>query len=330
MNRRKALFAFVALAAAGGPLGGFAQRQGRLWRVGVLLPTSGPASLSPDAAALIRGLQELGYAEGKNLQIEWRYAAGRYDRFAGLAAELVRLKMDAIVTGGPTATGAAQKMTRTMPIVMANSDDPVASGFVRSLAHPGGNITGLSNVSGELGPKQLELLLGIVPGLSRVAVLVNPANSSSGAMVLKPLEDAASAMRITILTAEARAPQELETAFARIVKEKAGAVILVQDAVFSQQRGRLAELAVKHRLPTIGRDRGYAGAGGLMSYGPDGLDNFRRVAAYLDRIFKGARPGDLPVEQPTKFELIVNAGTATALGLAIPQLILLRADHVID
>lgn len=318
------------LGAAGGPLSSFAQQQGKVWRVGVLLPASRPTSLSPDAAALPRGLQELGYAEGKNLQIEWRYADGKYDRFAGLAAELVQLKMDVIVTGGPTATGAAQKLTTTLPIVMANSDDPVESGFVKSLAHPSGNITGLSNISGEIGPKQLEMLLSMVPGLSRVAVLVNPANSSSIVMVLKPLQSAAQTKGIMILPVAARAPQEIEAAFTRIVKEKAEAVIVVQDAVFSQQRGRLAELAAKNRLPTIGRDRSYAGAGGLMSYGPNGLDNFRRVATYIDRIFKGAKPGDLPVEQPTKFDLIINGKTAKALGLSIPQLMLLRADQVID
>lgn len=277
-----------------------------------------------------KGLRELGYAEGKNLQITWRYADGRYDRFAGLAAELVRLKMDVIVTGGPTATGAAQKVTTTIPIVMANSDDPVESGFVRSLARPEGNITGLSNLSGELGPKQLELLLGMVPGLARVAVLVNPANASSVAMVLKPLQAAAQSKRIAMSSVEARAPQEIDAAFARVVREKAEAVIVVQDALFSQQRGRLADLAAKHRLPTIGRDPYYAEAGGLMSYGPDALDNFRRVATYVHKIFKGAHPGDLPVEQPTKFALIVNRKTAGALGLAIPQSVLLRAEQVIE
>jgi len=308
----------------------FAQPLGKVWRVGVLLPASRPTSLSRDAAALIRGLQELGYTEGKNLQIEWRYADGKYDRFAGLATDLVQLKMDVIVTGGPTATGAAQKVTTTMPIVMANSDDPVESGFVKSLAHPSGNITGLSNISGEIGPKQLEMLFSMVPNLSRVAVLVNPANSSSAAMVLRPLQSAAQTMGITIMTAEARTPQEIDAAFGRLVKEKARAVIVVQDAVFSQQRGLLAELAEKNRLPTIGRDRSYAGAGGLMSYGPNGLDNFRRVATYIDRIFKGAKPGELPVEQPTKFELVINLKSAKALGLKIPQQLLLQADQVIE
>lgn len=330
MNRREAIFAFVMLGAVGAPLTSFAQQQDKVWRVGVLLPASRPTSLSPEAAALLRGLQALGYAEGKNLQVEWRYADGKYDRFAGLTAELVQLKMDVIVTGGPTATGAAQKVTTTIPIVMANSDDPVESGFVKSLAHPSGNITGLSNISGAMGPKQLELLLSMVPELSRVAVLVNPANSSSTVMVLKPLQSAAQTKGIMILSVEARTPQEIETAFIRIAKEKAGAVIVVQDAVFIQQRGRLADLAVKNRLPTIGRDRSYAGVGGLMSYGPNGLDNFRRVATYIDKIFKGAKPGDLPVEQPTKFDLIINSKTAKALGLTIPPSMLLRADRVIE
>jgi putative ABC transport system substrate-binding protein len=331
MKRRHATLALVLLGAAWASPAAFADQQGKVWRVGVLLPAGPPTtSLSPEAAALHRGLRELGYAEGKNLQVAWRYAGGQYDRFAGLAAELVQWKVDVIVTGGPTATGAAQKVTSTVPIVMANSDDAVESGFVSSLAHPGGNITGLSNISGELGPKQLELLLGVAPGLSRVAVLVNPANASSMRMVLKPLQSAAQTKGVRTLPAEARTSQEIETAFARIVKEKAEAVIVVQDALFSQQRGRLAELATRHRLPTIGRDPGYAGAGGLMSYGPNALDNFRRVAIYIDKIFKGASPGDLPVEQPTKFDLIINSRTARTLGLAMPPSILLRAEQVID
>lgn len=330
MNRREAILAVILLGAACAPATSFAQPQSKVWRVGVLLPTGRPKSLTPEAAALLRGLRELGYEEGKNLQIEWRYADGKYDRFASLAAELVQLKMDVIVTGGPTATGAAQKVIVTVPIVMANSDDPVESGFVRSLAHPGGNITGLSNISGEIGPKQLQFLLGVVPGLSRVAVLVNPANSSSTTMVLKPLQSAARTKGIAILSVEARTPQEIETAFTRIVGAKAGAVIVVQDALFSQQRGMLAELAAKHRLPTIGRDRGYAGAGGLMSYGPNGVDNFRRVATYIDKIFKGANPSDLPVEQPTTFDLIINSKAAKVIGLTIPRSILLQAVQVIE
>ena len=330
MDRREAILAFVMLGAACAPPTAFAQPLGKVWRVGVLLPASRPASLSPEAAALLRGLQALGYAEGKNLQMEWRHADGKYDRFAGLAAELVQLKMDVIVTGGPAATGAAQRVTTTVPIVMANSDDPVASGFVKSLAHPGGNITGLSNISGEIGPKQLEVLLGMVSGLSRVAVLVNPTNASSIAMVLKPLHSVAQTKGIVMLSVEARTPQEIEAAFTRIVNEKAKAVIVVQDALFSQQRSQLADLAAKHRLPAIGRDQSYAGAGGLMSYGPNGLDNFRRVATYIDKIFRGASPGDLPVEQPTKFELVINLKTAKALGLTIPASVLLRADRVIE
>jgi putative ABC transport system substrate-binding protein len=330
VNRREAVLGFVVLGAAGIPLFCFAQPQVKVWRVGVLLPASRPTSLSPDADALIRGLQALGYVEGQNLQIKWRYAEGKYDRFAGLAADLVRSGIDIIVTGGPTATGAAREVTRAIPIVMANSDDPVGSGFVKSLAHPGGNITGLSNISGEIGPKQLEMLRSVVPDSSRVAVLVNPANSSSGPMVLKPLQSAAQTMGITLLTVEARTPQEIDAAFSRLVKEKARAVIVVQDSVFSQHRGRLAELAEKHRLPTIGRDRSYAGAGGLMSYGPNAVDNFRRVATYIDKIFKGAKPGDLPIEQPTKFELVINLKIAKALGLKIPQRLLLQADRVIE
>ena len=283
-----------------------------------------------ELAALRAGLRELGYVEGKNLAIETRLAEGKYDRFPDLAAELVRLKVEVIVTQGPQATSAAQQATATIPIVMANSDDPVASNFVKSLAHPGGNITGLSNLSGEIGAKHLEMLLGMVPKLSRVAVLLNPANASSGAIVLKSVQSVAGSRGVKVLPIEARSAAEIETAFARMRHEKAGAVILVQDAVFQQRRTLIAELAVKHRLPTIFRNRQFAEAGGLISYGPTAEENFRRAATYVGKILRGAKPGDIPVEQPTNFRLVINGRTAKTLGLIIPQSLLIGADNVIE
>ena len=318
-------------ASVGIPLASFAQQQGATWRVGVLLPGARPSTLEAGSQAgdLLRSLRELGYIDGRNLALEWRFAAGNYSQFPAFAAELVRLKMDVIVTGGPTATRAAQKATITIPIVMANSDDPVASGFVKSLAHPGGNITGLSNVSADIGPKQLEMLLAMVPGLSRVAVLVNQANSSSSAIIMASIQAATKDRNLSMLPVKAETVQEIDAAFALMSKEKAGAVIVVQDAIFVQQRNQIADLALKHRLPTISRDREYTAAGGLMNYGPV-VNNSQRVAAYVDKILKGAMPGDLPVEQPTAFELSINRPTAKALRLNIPQQLLLRADRVID
>ena len=277
---------------------------------------------------MLRSLRELGYVDGKNLAIEWRFARGKYEQFPVFTAELVKLNVDVIVTGGPTATRAAQKVTTTVPIVMANSDDPVASGFANGLAHPGGNITGLSNVSHEIGPKQLEVLLSLFPGLSSVAVLVNPTNTSSSAIVLTSIQQAAREKNVTAFPVHASTAQEIDAAFSTMGKEKTAAVIVVTDQIFLQQRSQIADLALKHRVPTMSRDREYAGVGGLMNFGPAG-NNLQRVASYVDKILKGAKPGDLPVEQPTKFDLVINLKTAKALGITIPQSLLLRAEDVI-
>lgn len=280
--------------------------------------------------ALRARLRELGYLEGKNLVIETRLAKGQYDRFPGLAAELVHLKVDAIVTQGPQATRAIQQVTVTTPVVMANSDDPVASNFVKSLALPGGNITGLSNLSGEIGIKHLEMLLNMVPKLSRVAVLFNPANTSSSAIVLKSVQSAAQSKDVQVVPIEARTAEEINLAFARMKDEKVGALILVQDAVFQQQRHHIAQLAVKHQLPTIFRNRQFAEAGGLISYGPVPEENFRRAATFVDKILKGTKPGTIPVEQPTNFRLVINGKTAKLLGLTITQSLFISADKVIE
>jgi putative tryptophan/tyrosine transport system substrate-binding protein len=327
-NRRKFIVALGATSLAA-PFVSFAQQQGKVWRVGFLAGRHVDSLDSDVFGAFPRGMRELGYVEGKNLVIEWLSAEGKYERLPELAAKLVQLKVDVIVAPGPPAISAAQKVTTTVPIVMANASDPVGSGFVKSLARPGGNITGLSDLSGDLNPKHLEMLLGIVPKLTRVAVLVNFENPSH-ALTLKSIQLAAQKSGVTILPAEARTPQEIETAFSMMTRQNAGAIIVPGDARFTPQYRQIAELAAKNRLPTISPRREYVEVGGLMSYGQNVADNFRRAAMYVDKIFKGAKPGDLPVEQPTKFELFINGKTAKALGLRIPQSLLISADKVIE
>jgi len=327
--RRAFLFA-LGVSALAAPLGSSAQQRGKIWRVGFFYFASRQSLLDAGRDnAFLQGMRELGYVEGKNLVIEWRFADGKPERLPGLAAELVRLKVDVIVAGGTPGVGAAQKATSTIPIVMVNVADPVGSGFVASLARPGGNITGLSNIAGDIGPKHLEMLLSMVPKLSRVAVLMNPTNSSHAA-ILKSVEAAAQKSRVRIVPVEARTPREIESTFFVMTQERAGAVIVAADQFFLQQRQQIADLAAKNQLPSISVIRELVEAGGLMSYGSSNADDIRRAAAYVDKIFKGAKPGDLPVEQPMTFELLINGKTAKALGLTIPQTILVRADRVIE
>ena len=274
-------------------------------------------------------MRERGYIEGKNLEIEWRYAEGKVARLPGLAVELIKLKVDVIVAAGTQATSAAQKASTTIPIVMGSAGDPVGSGFVESLAHPGGNITGLSNLFGDVGSKHFEMLLSMVPKLSSVAVLVNPSNSSY-TTTLKNIQAAAQRVGVNSLLVEAQTAQEIEKAFSVMTRERAGAVIVEQDAFFNQQSRQIAELAAKNRLPSVAGIRRFADDGVLMSYGPSFADTYRRAATYVDKIFKGAKPGDLPVEQPMVFELLINRKTAKALGLKIPQSLLISADKVIE
>jgi putative ABC transport system substrate-binding protein len=328
-NRRKLLIALGAGALAA-PLGSFAQQQGKVWRVGILSARRSPVSLDSDYyGAFPRRMSELGYVEGRNLIIEWRFADGEYERLPGMAAELVKLKADVILALGPPGAVAAQKATSTIPIVFVVSTDPVAAGLVMSLARPGGNITGLSNLAGDLSSKHLEMLLTLVPKLSRVAILLNPANSAHAA-VLKNLQSAAQKAGIKALPVTAQTPQEIETAFSTMVRENAGAVMVALDPLFIQQVTQIAVHATKHHLPSIFANREYAEAGGLMSYGQNQVDIYRRAAGYVDRIFKGGKPGDLPVEQPTKLELLINRKAAKALGLTVPQSLLVRADEVIQ
>jgi putative tryptophan/tyrosine transport system substrate-binding protein len=328
MNKREFLVAVVVLGAAARPIPSFAQQQGRVWRVGFLSSVSASSS-SQNTDAFLKGMRELGYVEGKNLVIQWRFADGKLERLPGLAADLVQLKMDVIVAAASPSIGAAQQATTKIPIVMATTGDPVGSGFVKSLARPGGNITGLSSMSGDLGPKLFDLLHSTVPELHRVAVLVTP-TSTTYREILEGVQDAAQRAGVRTLVFEASSPEEVENAFSTMSRENVDAVIVGSSSFLSQQRRQIAELALKYRMPSMFGNPAIVEAGGLMSYGYEVTDNYQRAATYVDRLFKGAKAGDMPVEQPTKLELVVNLKTAKAIGLTIPQAIMLRADVVIQ
>jgi putative tryptophan/tyrosine transport system substrate-binding protein len=305
-----------------------AQQPTKVPRIGYLTNTS----LSGNAArteAFRQGLRELGYVEGKNIVIEWRYLEGKPDRLLSLAAELVRLKVDIIVTAGPLATRAAKEGTSTIPVVMAQDPDPVGNGFVASLARPGGNITGLSRLAPELSGKRLELLKEIIPKLSRVAVFGTSTQPGSAQMI-REVELAAKAFGVKLQYLDLLSPKDIETAFRDAGKGRAdGVLMLVAGGVAGAHRTEIVELAVKSRLPVIYSGREYLEAGGLISYGVSITDLDRRAATYVDKILKGAKPADLPVEQPIKFEFIVNLKAAKQIGLTIPPNVLVRADKVI-
>jgi putative ABC transport system substrate-binding protein len=306
-----------------------AQRTESLPRIGSLVPASlSDSRIQRSTEAFRRGLRELGYVEGRNVAIEFRSSEGHDDRLPGLAAELVRLKVDVIVTGGPAAIRAAKQATETIPIVMTAVADPVAARFVASLAHPGGNITGISNMVGAVVGKQLELLKEVRPQLSRVALLGNPTNPDHAPQV-RHAQDAARALGIRLRLLEARDFGEIDRAFGAVATERASAAIVLTDRVFLDHRTRIADHAVRLRLPTVFTLSEFPEAGGLLAYGPSLADGFRRAATYVDKILKGAKPADLPVEQPTTFELVINLKTASGLGLTIPPALLQRADQVI-
>lgn len=319
------------LGAAGGMLAAaalpaFGQRS-TVPRIGFLSLLS--LESDPRLPAFVAGMREFGYVEGKTITIEWRSAGGDVKRLAGFADELVRLKVELIVAVQTQAIEAAQRATKTIPIVFAVTQDPVASGFARTLSRPGGNITGLSSLSAELSLKQLELLKSVIPGLSRVAVLANPTNSA-GEATRADIEKAAARMGIRVVPIGAATRNEIEPAMAAASAAKSEAVIVLGDSFFVQERSPIAQAALKHRLPTIFLPRDHVLAGGLMSYGPSIGDNYRRTAFYIDRILKGAKAGDLPIEQPSKFELVLNLKTAKALGISIPHPLLVRFDEVIE
>ncbi len=307
-----------------------AQPPEKMPRVGYISPgfPSDPVRLRR-FEAFQQGMRELGYVEGRNLSIEPRWAGDQYDRYRALAEELVRLKVDVIVTLGGAATQAAQQTTRTIPIVMSIATDPLGSGLVSSLAHPGGNITGTSMMAPDLVPKQLQLLKELVPKVSEVALLWNPANPGSAAQV-REAEGVARALKVRLHTLEARDPREIDRAFVAMTRQQVGALVVLADAVFINRRRQIVDFAANSRLPAVYGMSDYADVGGLIVYGASLVVMHRRAATYVDKILKGTKPGDLPVEQPTKFELVINLKTAKALGLTIPPSLLQRADEVIQ
>ena len=324
---------FITLlgGAAMWPLAARAQQPGTFRRIGFLYGSIPLTQLGSEdlSRAFIQRMLELDYLEGKDFVVEWRSAAGQYERLANLAAELARLKVDVIVTGSAAAVRPAQQATTTIPIVMAYSTDPVGNGFVASLARPGGNTTGLAGSSDDSAPKQLELLTIVMPRLSRVAILTNPHNPNSAA-VIKSAQFAAEKVGLVVVPVEARSPEEIEDAFAAIAKQSIAAVVVGLDAAFFVHRQQLAQLALDNRLASMFPVRDYAAAGGLMSYGESLRDFYHRAASFVDKIFKGAKPSDLPIEQPTRFKLVINRKTADALGLTIPPQLYIFADEVIE
>jgi putative tryptophan/tyrosine transport system substrate-binding protein len=328
MRRRDFIAALGAAASI--PVAVRAQQQaGKVPRIGYLRVTS--ASDRPPLLDTFRqGLRELGWIEGQNIVIDYRFAEGRLDRLPDLAAELVRLNVDIIVSAGTQGATAAKNATETIPIVMIGVRDPVGTGLIASLARPGGNITGVSGSAGlEIVAKQLELLKETVPKVRRVAILSNPTNAYHQ-LAIKEVNVAARSLGVQLQLLEARGPTEFDGAFAAMAKERVGALVVLSDVIFNDHRTRLVDLAARSRLPSAYGVRESVEAGGLMSYGPSFLDFYRRSAAYVDKILKGDKPADLPVEQPTKFELVINLRTAKTLGLTIPPTLLSRADEVIE
>jgi putative ABC transport system substrate-binding protein len=324
-SKRKKVFGLALCATLFAPsLSADAQQAGKVPRIGYLQIGS---RLGSGAEAFLQGLRDLGYVEGKNIVIEYRGdPQRREDRLPEFAADLVRLKVDVIVALDPPAARAAKNATKTIPIVMRSTGDPVQAGFVASLARPGGNITGVTSISTELYGKRLELLKEVIPRLSRVAVLRNP---DRGTNDFKEMQSAVRSLKLQLQSLEVRGPNDFESAFRAAGKARVGALITIRTPLINDQRKRVADLAVKSRLPAIYDDRVYIDAGGLMSYGTNLEDLHRRAATYVDKILKGAKPADLPVEQPTKFELIINLKAAKQIGLTIPPNVLVRADKVI-
>lgn len=311
------------------PLTADAQTTGKVYRIG-FIQTAAPNEMEHLTKALDTGLRELGYVEGWNVVLVRRFAGGKQERLPALAAELARLNVDVIVTGANPVIAAVKQATATIPVVMAVSRDPVGSGFIASLARPGGNITGLANdPTPEILGKNLELLKEAVPRVSRVALLWNPVPPGAGSY-RKVVESAAQKLGVAIQPVEVRGRDELEGAFAAMVRERADGVVVLPDPVLIAARNQVVLLAASHRLPAIYGQREYAEVGGLMSYGPNIALQFRRAAVYVDKILKGAKPGDLPVEQPATFELVLNLRTAKALGLTIAPALRLRADQIIE
>jgi putative ABC transport system substrate-binding protein len=326
-RRRQLLVALGAgaLASAGAVR---AQAPPTVRRIGLLSGFS-PSTWAQSYQAFRLGLRDLGWVEGTNINIEHRYAEGRHDRLPDLAADLVRLKVEVIVTTATSDALAAQKATKAIPIVMVAAGNPVANGLVESLARPGGNVTGLSQMLQELSGKRLELLKELVPRLSRAAVLWNP-DSASATLNWEEHQQPARQLGIQLQSLEVRSPNELDKAFEAATGARAGALAILPDPVISTNLERIVDFATRSRLPSTYQSSEFADAGGLLTYGPDRADLFRRAATYVDKILKGMKPGDLPVDRPTKLELVINLKTAKALGITIPQSVLFRADRVIE
>ena len=327
---RRSFISAATLSLLAAPLAAEAQPAGKVPRIGFLVAASASDSAYARWIETFRqGLRDLGYVEGRNIVIEYRYAGEKYERLPGLAAELVRLKVDVIVSHGTPGPLAAKQVTSAIPIVMTSAGDPVASGLVSSLARPGGNVTGLSLMVPELGGKRLQLLKEILPGLSRVAVLWNAANPYAS-LVVREMEATATTLGVQLQSLVVRGPDDFEGALAAATTGRAGALTAVEDPLTVTKRTQIVDFAAKSRLPAIYGVKEFVDAGGLMSYGVHFADLYRRAAPYVDKILKGAKPADLPVQQPTKFEFVINLKTAKALGLTIPQSVLQRADEVIQ
>jgi putative ABC transport system substrate-binding protein len=327
VNRRTFLGGLM-LGAFGLPLVAQAQQPGRVYRVG-FLGNSTPALEANLVGPFRDGLRDLGYIEGRNVLIEYRWAEGNYERFPALIAELIAQKVDVIVTAGTPASLAVKKATASIPLVMVAVGDPVGSGLVASLARPGGNLTGLVSIAPDLEGKRLELLTEVVPKLSHVAFLLNPANAFHVTSE-REARAAGKALHLKVEFVAVRAESEFDRAFQAISSQRPGALVMLADRLFLHHRARIVDFAARHRLPTVYAYTELVEAGGLMSFGPSYPGMHRRAAYFVDRILKGAKPGDLPMEQPTKFDLVINLKTAKALGLTIPQAVLLRATAVIQ
>jgi putative tryptophan/tyrosine transport system substrate-binding protein len=324
MHRTLALLVTLALGLLVAPLAAEAQPPTKVPQIGVLWPIAD----DPVLGAFRRGLRDLGYVEGQNIVMAYRYAQGQDDLLPGLAAELVRLNVDVILTWGVVAARVAKQATATIPIVNGSMSDPVATGLVASLARPGGNLTGLTSISAALASKRVELVKDLVPGLSRLAVLATA--NPTARLVVTETEVTAQSLGIALQAVEVRSPDDFEGAFSAMARERAGALIVAGDLLFAQPNlRRLVDLAAQHRLPAMYSQKDYVEAGGLMSYAPNRRDLFRRAAIYVDKILQGAKPADLPVEQPMQFELVINLNTAQALGLTIPPTLLFQATEVI-
>ena len=325
---RRTFLGMIAGGLLAAPLAVGAQQAGKVWRIGLLTSGSDPAS-SDRWRAFRERLRELGYAEGQNVVFESRWASGQLGQLPSLAKELVDARVDILVTASSEAALAAKRATRSIPIVTASGADPVELGLVASLARPGRNVTGVFSLSNELAMKRVELLKQLIPRVSRLAIVRNPDNRAS-ALTGRAVESAAKRLGVAVQIVAVRGPGDLDDAFAGMKRARADAVILAENTSLFAERRRIADLAVTHRLPMSVMAKEYVETGGLVSYGPDYLQEFMLASGYVDRILKGAKPADLPVEQPTKFELVINLKTAKALGLTIPQSLLQRADQVIE